>query len=450
MSRVRFAPSPTGMLHVGNARVALMNWLYARKHGVDFIIRFDDTDHQRSRQEYVEGIIRDLSWLGLTWTGTVRQSERLDLYRSAFDRLRACDRIYPCYETPEELALMRKRLLAQGKPPVYDRSGLHLTGDERARLEDEGRTPHWRFRLDDGPVAWDDMVHGTIRFDQLSLSDPVLYRSDGRPLFTLSSVVDDIDLSISVIARGDDHIANTAVQIGLFRALEAEPPQFAHLPLLTNTDGGDLSKRDGGSLSLQSLAEQGFEPMAVNAHVISLGSTCPVQPDLGLDAVADFFDFSSFSRSSARFSMQEIMRFNRRMIQEMPFTQAGPRLAAMGLKTADDVFDEAFWLAVRLNLERFCDAQTWWQICRGTIDPQSTDDAYLSLALDVLPPEPWNDKTWGLWTSRLQEQTGRRGKALFRPLRLALTGVDHGPGLNVLLPLIGRDQVAARLGGQVS
>ena len=444
MSRVRFAPSPTGVLHVGNARVALMNWLYARKQGADFILRLDDTDDQRSRQEYVEGITRDLSWLGLTWSQTVRQSERLDLYRSAFDRLRACGRIYACYETPEELALMRKRLLAQGKPPIYDRSGLRLTKDQRSRLEDEGRRPHWRFCLDDKPVSWDDMVHGTIRFDKLSLSDPVLYRSDGRPLFILPSVVDDIELSISLIARGDDHIANTAVQIGLFKALGAEPPRFAHLPLLTDTDGGDLSKRRGGALSLQALAEQGFEPMAVNAHLISLGSTLPVQSGHCLDAVAALFDFSSFSKASARFSMQEITRFNRRIIQEMPFAEAQPRLEAMGLHAAD----EPFWLAVRPNLERFADVETWWQICRGTIDPHMIDDAYLALALDALPSEPWNDETWGLWTAALQEQTGRRGKALFHPLRLALTGIDHGPGLNALLPLIGRDRAAARLRGQ--
>ncbi len=442
MACVRFAPSPTGVLHVGNARVALMNWLYARKQGADFILRLDDTDDQRSCQEYVEGIIHDLSWLGLTWSEMVRQSERLDLYRAAFDRLRACGRIYACYETPEELALMRKRLLAQGKPPIYDRSGLGLTEDQRSRLEDEGRRPHWRFFLDDRPVAWDDLVHGTIRFDKLSLSDPVLYRSDGRPLFTLPSVVDDIDLSISLVARGDDHIANTAVQIGLFKALEAEPPRFAHLPLLTASDGGDLSKRRGGALSLQELAVQGFEPMAINAHLVSLGST--IQPENSLEGMAAGFDFSSFSKASARFSMQEIMRFNRRIIQDMPFDEARPRLVALGVGAAD----ESFWLAVRPNLERFADVETWWQVCCGTITPQSTDGDYLALALDILPCEPWDDKTWGLWTATLQEQTGRRGKALFHPLRLALTGMDHGPGLNALLPLMGRDRAVARLRGQ--
>ena len=444
MLKLRFAPSPTGFLHVGNARVALINWLYAHQNGGEFILRFDDTDPERSRPDYVEGIKRDLSWLGLGWSRLFHQSQRLDLYRAAFERLAKIDRIYPCYETPEELALMRKRLLAQGKPPIYDRSALDLSASEQAQLTAQGRRPHWRFRLKDEPVSWEDRIHGTIRFAKPSISDPVLYRSDGQPLFTLPSVVDDIDLSISLIVRGDDHIANTAAQIDIFRALGANPPHFAHLPLLRDHQGGDLSKRQGGALSLGALREKGIEAMALNSYLAGLGASRPVDPVPDLERLSAGFDFALFSRAGVKFDDRNLMRCNERILHDMPFAGAGPRLAQLGLGAAD----ESFWLAVRGNLERLEDAAFWWRVCHGALTPHVEDKAYLATALAVLPSPPWDHKTWSAWTTAIKRRTQRTGKALFRPLRLALTGVGHGPGLDLLLPLMDPARVTARLGGK--
>lgn len=442
---VRFAPSPTGLLHVGNARVALVNWLFARKTGGKFLLRIDDTDVERSKPEYAAAIEEDLTWLGLGWDEMVRQSDRLDVYREALARLRADKRVYPCYETPEELEAKRKRQLARKEPPIYDRAAMKLTQAERNKLEGEGRKPHWRFFLGHETVTWNDKVHGEIKFDTGSLSDPVLVRSDGQPLYTFTSVVDDTAFAVTDIIRGDDHIANSAAQIQIFRALDATPPGFGHLPLLTDAQGGGLSKRLG-SLSLGQLREDGIEPMAVNSLLAKLGTSDAVAPRMELAELVIEFDFSKFSPAGPKFDAEELERLNARLLHEFSFAQVQTELADLGLDKAD----ESFWNAVRGNLARLHDAKIWWEICHGHITPEIVDAALTAKAAELLPPEPWNGETWRTWTGALAAATGAKGKALYKPLRLALTGREHGPELQDLLPMIGRERARARLLGQAA
>lgn len=439
---VRFAPSPTGFLHVGNARVAVLNWLFARASGGRFVLRLDDTDALRSRPEYAVAIEQDLAWLGLSWDAKVSQSERLPLYRAAEERLRAAGKLYPCYETPEELALRRKLQLARGKPPVYDRAALKLDAAARARLEAEGRRPHWRFLLESRDVEWDDLVRGSCHYGARHLSDPVLVRADGTYLYTLPSVVDDVDLGITHVIRGDDHVTNTAVQIQLFEALGAAPCAFAHIALLTDASGQGLSKRLG-SLSLQDLRAEGIEPAALASFLATLGTSESVGAEHSLGELAAAFAFDKIGRASPRFDEAELHHVNSRHLHAMPFALAAPRLAAMGLAEVD----EAFWTAVRPNLTRLDEAVQWGTVCRGPITPVLADPAFASAAAALLPPEPWGETTWSTWTAAVKTATGRKGKDLFHPLRLALTGLEHGPELKGLLPLIGRKRALERLGG---
>ncbi len=353
-------------------------------------------------------------------------------------------RLYPCYETPEELALKRKAALGAGRPPVYDRAALRLTEADRTKLEAEGRTPHWRFRLEGGHVGWQDGVHGALELDADSLSDPVLIREDGRPLYTLSSVVDDGEMGVTDILRGDDHIANTAVQIDLFKALGLEVPRFAHLPLLADADGGKLSKRLG-SLSLQEMREdQGIEPMTLVSLLARLGTSDPIEPFTEPAPLVESFDLARISRASARFDDRELARLNARLLHALPFEAVAKHLSALGL----DGIDDRFWQVVRANVERLSDAGTWWRIANDAIDPVIDDPAFVGAAAALLPAEPWDGDTWGAWTSAVKDATGAKGKALFRPLRRALTGLDHGPDLAGYLPLIGRDRAAGRLAGR--
>ena len=439
---VRFAPSPTGLLHVGNARIALVNWLFARRQGGSFVLRFDDTDLERSRPEFVEAIREDMTWLGLTWAHEEHQSARLDRYAEAAERLKATGRLYACYETPEELAFRRKRQMGRGLPPVYDRAALKLSDADRAALEAEGRVPHWRFKLDHDDVRWDDLVHGSSHYHGAHLSDPVLIRGDGTILYTLSSVVDDIDMGMTHILRGEDHLTNTAVQIQLFQALGAAAPVFGHLSLLTDATGQGLSKRTGAD-SLRDMRAAGLEPMAVTSLLARLGSADPVRPCRSLDDLAEGFDLSRFGRAAAKFDTAELEHVNARLLHEMPWDEARPRLDAQGAPA-----DERFWLAVRGNLARFPEAVIWWQVCAQPLDPVIEDADFLSAAAALLPPEPWDEGTWGAWTNAVKTATGRKGKALFHPLRLALTAHEHGPELKLLLPLIGRVRAEARLLGQ--
>ena len=441
---VRFAPSPTGRLHVGNARAALFNWLFARRHGGSFILRLDDTDRERSTDAFARGIEEDLRWLGLAWDRLERQSARVADYEAARGRLVATGRLYPCYETPEELEFRRKRLLAQGRPPVYDRAALRLSEADRARLEAEGRKPHWRFRLEPGDVRWNDLVRGPQHIDESSQSDPVLIRGDGSYLYTLPSVVDDVAFGITHVIRGEDHVTNTGAQIQLFRALDAEPPAFAHLPLLTGADGRSLSKRLG-SLSLADLRAQGIESLAICALLARLGTADPVEPVDSLQALVDSVDFARVGRAAARFAEEELRALSQRTVHGLSFAVVKPRLdpaaAALG---------ESFWLAVRGNLARVADAADWVPVVQGPLRPEIEDPAFLEKAVALLPPDPWTGPTWKAWTSALSADTGRKGRALFHPLRLALTAREQGPEMAALLPLIGRTRTAARLRGETA
>jgi len=443
---VRFAPSPTGRIHVGNVRLALVNWLFARKTGGSFMFRLDDTDEERSTQDFADGIARDLTWLGLDWDRFARESDRYPRYDEAAAALKAAGRLYPCYETPEALSLKRASLASQGRPPIYDRAALQLTDADRARLEGEGRKPHWRFKLTATPVEWTDLVRGPVRFEGAALSDPVLIREDGRPLYTLTSVVDDADFAITHIIRGEDHVANTAVQIQIFEALGAAVPGFAHLPLLTDAGGQGLSKRLG-SLSIGSLRdEDGIEPMALSSLLAKLGTSDPIEARLTLDELVAEFDLSKVSRATPKFDPEDLTRLNARILHLTPFGRVADRLAALGLAGAD----EAFWEAVRPNLARLADAADWWAVTHAPVTPLVEDAAFLAQAAALLPEEPWDLGTWGAWTAAVKGATGRKGKDLFLPLRRALTGRDHGPELKNLLPLIGRARALRRLTGETA
>ncbi|WP_372424907.1 glutamate--tRNA ligase [Salinarimonas chemoclinalis] len=439
---LRFAPSPTGLLHIGNARTALLNALLARRAGGTFVLRLDDTDRERSREEYAQAIVADLAWLGIAPDLAVRQSERIALYGAAAQRLKAAGRLYPCFETPVELERKRRVQLARGLPPIYDRAALALSDADRARLEAEGRRPHWRFRLDHRAVAWDDRVRGEVSVDCGSLSDPVLVREDGSYLYTLPSVVDDASLGVTLVVRGEDHVTNTAVQIQILEALGHAPPAFGHHNLLTTASGEGLSKRLG-HLSLRGLREAGLEPLAVATLAVLVGSSDAVRPVASLDALAALVDLGHVSRAPARFDEAELAALNARVVHETPFEAVAGRLADMGVGGG-----AAFWEAVRGNLATLREARDWWGVVAGPVTPVIEDADFCARAGAMLPPEPWDAGTWKAWTNAVKAHTGAKGRALFMPLRKALTGRDHGPELAALLPLIGRAEAAARLAGE--
>jgi glutamyl-tRNA synthetase len=441
---VRFAPSPTGFLHVGNARTALLNWLFARREGGRFLLRLDDTDIERSRPEFAAAILDDLDWLGLSHDLIVRQSERMALYAEAAASLRASGRLYPCYETAEELEAKRRRQRARGLPPVYDRAALRLGPEDRAAYERQGRRPHWRFLLEHEAVAWADLIHGPVRIDAGSLSDPVLLREDERPLYTLSSVVDDRDFAISHVIRGADHLANTAVQIQLFRALGGVPPVFAHHSLLVGPRGEELSKRLG-SFALRDLRADGTEPLALASLLARLGSADPVVVRTSLDALAVEFGLARFGRAPARFDPAELQVLNARLLAELPYAAVRARLEALGAEGGPD-----FWAAVQSNLRRIEDAAEWWRVIEGPIVPVIEEAGFAREAAALLPQGEWGTETWAEWTGRLKAASGRKGRDLFRPLRLALTGREHGPEMKNLLPLIGPERARARLLGEAA
>ena len=440
---VRFAPSPTGELHVGNARAALLNFLFARKHGGKFMLRMDDTDDERSTAEYAAGIEADLAWLGLRHDIFARQSDRLAAYEAAAEKLKAAGRLYPAYESAAELDRRRKRQLARGLPPVYDRAALKLTAEERAALEAEGRRPHWRFKLDHEHTNFEDLIQGHVEVDGASLSDPVLIREDGRFLYTLPSIVDDIDFAVSHVIRGADHVTNTGVQIQIIRALGAQPPAFAHYSLMNGPDGKPLSKRnDAARYSLRALREAGFEPMALNSLLARLGTPDPAEASLSLGDMAAHFDIARLGRSDIRFDPADLARINAGCLHLMPYADAKPRLAALSCDLG-----EAFWEAVKPNLALFAEAADWARVVDGPVAPVIEDEAFAVAAAAALPPEPWGPETWSIWTEAVKAATGAKGKALFMPLRLALTALPHGPELKNLLPLIGRKRAEARLSG---
>lgn len=443
--KVRFAPSPTGYLHVGNIRTALVNWLYARKEGGRFLLRLDDTDEERSREEYALAIEEDLRWLGLDWDELERQSHRYERYNDAVRRLKDAGRLYPCYETPEELERKRKLQLARKKPPVYDRDALNLTDEDRARLEAEGRAPHWRFKLDvPARVEWNDMVRGQVGTEMGSLSDPILIRGDGTFLYMLPSVVDDIDLGVTHVIRGEDHVTNSAVQVQLFEALGGTAPVFAHVPLIAGASGEGLSKREG-ALSIRDLRDEaGIEPMAVLSLLARIGTADPVEVRTRHEDLIAGFGIDRFSRATAKFDAKELLNLNAKVLHETPFGDVRGRLEGMGLEGVD----EAFWLAVRPNLERLGDAADWWQMVMGPVTPVIEDAAFIARALELLPEGPFDHASWKVWADAVKAETGAKGRALFMPLRQALTGRDRGPEMSALLPLIGPEKARARLRGE--
>lgn len=440
MTTVRWAPSPTGRIHLGNARPAMLNWFFARRHGGRYILRMDDTDTARSTREFADGIEADLAWLGITPDLLVRQSDRTALYDAARDRLIAAGRLYPCYETEDELDRRRKRARALGKPPIYDRAALKLTAEDRAKFEAEGRKPHWRFKLDGRPVQFEDLIKGAQTVNTASMSDPVLVREDGSYLYTLPSVVDDIDLGITHVIRGEDHVSNTGTQIEIFEALGGPVPIFGHHNLLTDAEGQGFSKRLG-SQSLSDLRAEGYEPLAIAIMASITGTSLPIEPYASLDDIAAKLDFSMISHGAARFDPVELDNLNARLLHAMPYEDALPRLTSLGLE------GEAIWLLLRDNLAKFGDIVEWSKLMLGPVEPVIADEDrdFLTLAKALLPAEPWSLETWGEWTNALKAATGRKGKPLFLPLRLALTGRHDGPELKSLLPLVGRTACLARL-----
>ncbi|MCF4098032.1 glutamate--tRNA ligase [Maritalea mediterranea] len=438
---VRFAPSPTGYIHLGNARPALMNWMFALKTGGQFILRFDDTDLERSKKEYADAIEKDLAWLGIKPHRLERQSERKAAHDAARDKLIADGRLYPCYETADELDRRRKRARAMGRPPIYDRAALKLTDEEKAAFEAEGRKPHWRFKLEGKEVHFDDVVRGDQVVNTDTMSDPVLIRADGSYLYTLPSVVDDIDMGVTHVIRGEDHVTNTGAQIELFEALGATPPTFGHHNLLTDATGEGFSKRKG-SLSITNLREEGYEAMAVALIAILTGTSQPVAPHNSLEELAQTFDISMVSRSAARFDPAELSSFNARMVHGMSYENVKDRLAEMGVNDG-----EQLWNAVHENLEKVQDIRDWQKLVAGPVNPvvAKEDKDFIATAAERLPAEPWDENTWSAWTNDLKAETGRKGKQLFMPLRLALTGQSHGPELKTLLPLLGRKACLDRL-----
>lgn len=439
--RTRFAPSPTGFLHVGNARTALITWLSARAAGGYFLLRIDDTDRERSRDECEVDIQESLTWLGLDWDEKANQKDRTALYDEKIQVLKDAGRLYPCYETPEELSLKRKTQLSRGKPPIYDRAALDLTPDDIQKYEAAGRTPHWRFKLNHTPIEWHDLIRGPVKFEGSDMSDPVVLREDGSPLYHLCSVIDDIDFNITHIVRGEDHVSNTATHVQMFEALDAAPPHFAHLPLISDKDGGKLSKRVG-SLSIRDLRDRDdLDPMAIVSLLGRLGTSDPIESFSDVQPLLDSFDFAKFSRGTPKFDEAELARLNARILHSLSFSDVEGRLQAMGLPD----IDAQFWDAVQANLEKLSDIQMWWDVAHGPVTPVIEEPDFIADALSVLPETPWGKNTWSQWTAAVKDKTGRKGKQLFMPLRQALTGMSHGPELDTLLLLIGPETVKERL-----
>jgi glutamyl-tRNA synthetase len=434
----RFAPSPTGTLHVGNIRAALHNWMWARKNGGQFLLRIDDTDAARSTEENVVSIRSDLAWLGLHNDGEARQSERFALYEAKFEALRGEGWIYPCYETSEELDLRRKVLAGRGLPPVYERTSLSLTPDQITAFEAEGRAPHYRFKLDHSqPIEWADMVRGDQHFSAEKMSDPIIRRADGSWLYMLPSAIDDVDMGVTHVVRGEDHVSNTATQLQMFSAMGAAPPRFGHEALLTGTEG-KLSKRLG-SLGVDALREEGIEPMAIIALLARLGTSDPIEPFTTPEPLIHSLNFARFGRAPARFDEAELAALNAKIIHQTPFESVSDRLP--------HGMTEAGWEAIRPNLSTISEALDWWAVVEGPVESVKTpeDAEFLAQAAQIAETLEWSDAPWAALTSALKEATGRKGKSLFLPLRLSLTGREHGPDMGALLPLIGKERALNRL-----
>ncbi len=434
MTVTRFAPSPTGYLHIGNLRAALFNWLIARKSGGTFILRLDDTDPERSEERYVDAIREDLEWLGLDWDREERQSLRLERYDAAADRLRADGRLYEAFETPTELDLKRKKLLNMGRPPVYDRDALDLSDAEKARLREERGAGHWRFRLDRERIEWTDGILGDISIDAASVSDPVLIRGDGQYLYTMASVVDDMEMGITDVVRGSDHVTNTATQIQMIEALGGTPPSFAHHSLLTGPQGEALSKRLG-TLALRDLRANGVEPMAVLSLMARLGSSDPVELRSSLGEIIDGFDVGRFGSAPTKFDEADLGPLSARVIGALPYAAVAEEVRGLGVP---DDLAERFWDVVRENIDTRAEAAEWWALFKDGATPMVADDdkSFVADAMALLPDPPYTPEAWGSWTAAVKDATGRKGKSLFMPLRLAVTGRQRGPEMADVMTLL--------------
>ena len=434
MTTTRFAPSPTGYIHVGNLRTALMNYLIARKAGGEFILRIDDTDPVRSKQEYVDGLKEDLTWLGLHWDRVERQSERLEQYNAAADKLREMGRLYEAFETPTELDLKRKKQLNMGKPPVYDRAALNLSEAQKQAYRDEGRQGHWRFKLDLERVEWDDRILGPISIDCASVSDPVLIKESGQILYTFASPVDDVEMGITDIVRGSDHVTNTATQIQIMQALGGTAPRFAHHSLLTGPQGEALSKRLG-VLALRDLRERGVHPFALLSMMARLGSSDPVDLRTDMSQLIDGFDIERFGSAPTKFDVEDLFPMTGRYLQTLPVADVADEIRALGVPE-----DKAalFWDVTRENITTLHDLEGWWRMFSEGAEPIIADEdrAFIAEAMTLLPDGAFDETTWGTWTNAVKEQTGRKGKTLFMPLRLALTGQARGPEMAAVMPLL--------------
>lgn len=435
---LRFAPSPTGLLHVGNARIALLNYLYAKSKNIEFILRIDDTDKERSETKYVDAIKSDLRWLGIEYDDLFFQSNRMKNYSLACELLKNKGKLYACYETPEELELKKKIQLKTGKPPIYDRSSLQLSKKEIKNFESEGRKPHWRLFLDETTIEWDDYIHKKIRFDKLSISDPILIRSDNTPLFTLTSVIDDIDYKISNILRGDDHITNTAAQIKLFQYLDADIPNFGHFPLMMGSRGESMSKRLN-SFSLKDIRNKKINPDVLNTLLAKIGTSLNFEEIKNIEILKEEFDFSNFSKNSIYFNFDDLYRLNNKFIRAMSFNQIK--------KLVNENFSEEFWEAIKLNIESLEDISFWLDIVYKKKTAVNINEKYrdvIKIARLNLPKEI-NSNTWSIWTKMISKLSGKKGKEIFLPLRFLLTGLNSGPEMNLIIPLFDREEILRRL-----
>jgi glutamyl-tRNA synthetase len=439
MTKVRFAPSPTGYLHIGNFRTALINFLFAKNKNGHFMLRIDDTDDERSLKKYEDAIKEDLSWVGINWDSLEKQSSRLSYYDQALQKLLDKKRAYPCFETAEELSLKRKKQLSSGKPPIYDRSALNLSDSDIADLKAKGRSPHYRFLLDHKDVNWNDLVKGTSQYNMSNLSDPVIIREDGRVIYTLASVVDDIDFEVTDILRGEDHMTNSAAQIQLFEALESSPPNLGHLSLLTDISGAGLSKRMG-SISLRDLKDEGFQPMAISSLLSKVGTSDAVEIFRDINQIISDFDISKFGKSKPKFDKNELRGLNSKLFKMLDFSDISNQLKKFNFKISSD-----FWELVKGNIENLEELELWWNIIYGNIEPKYNDENFLNTALETLPEGNFDKNTWTNWTSILMEETGRKGKELYNPLRMCLTGQNKGPEMATLVFLMGREKVLERL-----
>ena len=434
----RFAPSPTGLLHLGNIRTALINWLYAKNSGGKFILRIDDTDQERSKEEYISQIKYDLEWLGIDFDETFNQSSRFERYREEFEKLKSAGRIYACYETPDELERKRKLQMAAGGKQVYDRSSLELSDQQKKDYELEGRKPHWRFLLQTERMQWNDLLKGEIDIDLTSLSDPVLFREDGVPLYTFCSAVDDIDFNITNVIRGDDHTSNTAVQIEIINALDKNKISFAHHALLKASSGDKLSKRDN-VISIDSFREENIEPISILSLLSTIGTSKSIELKDSIQQIIDEFRLDTISTSPGRIETDVLKALNKKQVQKFEYDEVKTRLDKI-----DTNIDQKFWNTIKGNLDTVEDVAAWTDVVFKNNSFETEDKDYINLALELMPDEPWDDQTWTVWTNDIKEKTGRKGRELFLPLRLAFTGLTHGPEMKLLIQLIGRNKILER------